>query len=103
MKFSEKCYALLKKVPRGKLTTYKEIAKALKSRAYRVVGRAMKNNPYAPDVPCHRVICSDGRIGGYMGKKRKNILEKINLLESEGVEIRDNKINLARYLYKFKS
>lgn len=102
MKFSEKCYLLLGKVPRGKVTTYKEIAIALKSGAYRAVGRAMKNNPYAPDVPCHRVICSDGRIGGYMGKRRKNILEKINLLEGEGFEIKDNRIDLDKYLYKFK-
>ncbi|MBU0760189.1 MAG: MGMT family protein [Nanoarchaeota archaeon] len=56
-KFSEKCYSVLKKVPRGKVTTYGEIARA--------VGNAMKRNPYAPEVPCHRVVRSDGKVGGF--------------------------------------
>ncbi len=49
--FAEKAYDLLRKVPRGRVTTYREIAHALGSRAYRSVGQAMKNNPYAPEVP----------------------------------------------------
>jgi len=49
--FSDKVYDLLRKVPKGRVTTYKEIAHALGSRAYRGVGQAMKRNPYAPDVP----------------------------------------------------
>jgi methylated-DNA-[protein]-cysteine S-methyltransferase len=49
--FAEKAYALLRKVPKGRVTTYKEIAHALNTRAYRGVGQAMRNNPYAPDVP----------------------------------------------------
>jgi O6-methylguanine-DNA--protein-cysteine methyltransferase len=49
--FSDKVYDLLRKVPKGRVTTYKEIAHALESRAYRGVGQAMKRNPYAPEVP----------------------------------------------------
>ena len=49
--FSEKAYDLLRKVPKGRVTTYKEIAHALGSRSYRGVGQAMKKNPYAPTVP----------------------------------------------------
>ncbi len=49
--FSEKVYDLLRTVPKGHVTTYKEIANALGSRAYRGVGQAMKKNPYAPEVP----------------------------------------------------
>jgi methylated-DNA-[protein]-cysteine S-methyltransferase len=49
--FSDKVYDLLRKVPKGRVTTYKEIAHALGSRAYRGVGQAMKRNPYAPEVP----------------------------------------------------
>jgi methylated-DNA-[protein]-cysteine S-methyltransferase len=49
--FSDKAYDLLRKVPEGRVTTYKEIAHALETRAYRGVGQAMKRNPYAPDVP----------------------------------------------------
>jgi methylated-DNA-[protein]-cysteine S-methyltransferase len=49
--FAEKAYDLLRQVPPGRVTTYKEIAQALGSKAYRGVGQAMKNNPYAPEVP----------------------------------------------------
>ena len=65
----------------------------------------MRCNPYAPDVPCHRVVNSDGSIGGYMGKTDKNSKEtkkKTSLLKKEGVEIKNNKINLKKYLFDFK-
>ena len=58
--FSEKVYFLTKKVPKGRVTTYKELAKKLKTKAYRAVGQALKCNPYAPKVPCHRVVKSVG-------------------------------------------
>jgi methylated-DNA-[protein]-cysteine S-methyltransferase len=83
--FSEKVYDLLRKVPEGHVTTYKEIAHALNCRAYRGVGQAMKRNPYAPEVPCHRVVAASGRIGGFRGKRSgAAIQEKINMLKSEG-------------------
>jgi len=95
--FNEKCYQILKKVPKGKVTTYKSLAKALNTKAYRAVGNAMNKNPYAPKVPCHRVILSDGQIGGYAtGTKNK-----IKMLKTEGVEIKDNKVNLDKYQFKF--
>ena len=102
MKFKEKCYSILKKVPKGKVTTYKELANALNTKAYRAVGMAMKSNPNAPIIPCHRVVCYDGRIGGYLGNEKENIKKKINLLKGEGIEINNNKINLDKYLYKLK-
>jgi methylated-DNA-[protein]-cysteine S-methyltransferase len=49
--FSDKAYDLLRTVPKGRVTTYKEIARALGTRAYRGVGQAMRKNPYAPEVP----------------------------------------------------
>jgi methylated-DNA-[protein]-cysteine S-methyltransferase len=53
----------------------------------------MKNNPFAPEVPCHRVVKSDGSLGGFMGKtKGKTILKKIKMLNNEGVKIKNNKI-----------
>jgi O6-methylguanine-DNA--protein-cysteine methyltransferase len=59
------------------------------SKAYQAVGQVLKNNPYAPEVPCHRVVRSDGHIGGFMGKTDGGeINRKINLLKSEGVEVR---------------
>lgn len=53
--FNSRCYELLRKVPRGKVITYKALAQALKTKAYRAVGNAMNRNPHAPEVPCHRV------------------------------------------------
>ena len=96
--FKEKCYELLLQVPRGRITTYGEIAKKLGTKAYRAVGRAMKENTNAPQVPCHRVVKSCGDIGEYnRGQK-----EKIKLLKGERIKIKDNKIiNFKEKLYKF--
>lgn len=95
--FNERCYEILRKVPKGKVTTYKEIAKALHSKAYRAVGNAMNKNPYAPKVPCHRVVKADGSVGGFASGTKK----KIEMLKKEGIEIDKNNIDLKKYLYKF--
>lgn len=90
--FQKKVYALTKKVPRGKVTSYSAIAKKLNS-SPRAVGQALRVNPFAPMVPCHRVVKADGNIGGFSGKtKGKPIQKKIALLRKEGVEIEENKI-----------
>jgi len=92
-KLAERTYQLLKTVPVGRVTTYKALAQALHTNAYRTIGQFMKHNPYAPTVPCHRVIASDGTIGGFMGAKAgKNIRKKIALLRSEGITISGNRI-----------
>jgi len=96
--FNERCYALLRKVPKGKVTTYKEIARALNSKAYRAVGNAMNKNPYAPHVPCHRVVKNSGSLGGFASGPRKKTL----MLKKEGVEVTKGKIDLKKYLYKLK-
>ena len=86
--FDSQCYELLKLIPKGKVTTYKEMAKALNSKAYRAVGRAMSKNPNIPKVPCHRVVCSNGSLGGYVfGMKAKR-----DLLTNEGIVIKNDKI-----------
>lgn len=86
--FNERIYEKLKLVPKGRVTTYKELAKAVGSVAYRAVGQAMRKNPYAPDVACHRVVSSDGKLGGFRGKKMgKELEEKISLLAGEGVSV----------------
>mgnify|MGYP001611204159 CR=1 FL=1 len=96
--FNEKCYSLLKKVPKGKLATYKDIASALGTRAYRAVGNAMHKNPHAPKVPCHRVVKSNGEVGGFALGKRK----KIEMLKKEGIIIKGYKVvDFSGYLYKF--
>ncbi|HLD86958.1 MAG TPA: MGMT family protein [Candidatus Nanoarchaeia archaeon] len=88
MGFNERCYALLRKVPKGKVTTYKALANALGTRAYRAVGQAMRTNPDIPKTPCHRVVSSNGTIGGYA----HGIETKMSKLRKEGVSIKDNKI-----------
>jgi len=96
--FQEKVYLLTKEIPRGKVTTYKLLAESLNTKAYRAVGQALKHNPYAPVVPCHRVINSDGSLGGFaFGRKRK-----MELLKKEGILIKKNKINLFHYQFSFK-
>ena len=98
MNFRDRVYKIAKKIPKGKVTTYKELASALNSKAFRAVGTAMNKNPFAPKVPCHRVINSDGKIGGFASGVKK----KIKLLRSEGVEIKNSRIDLKKYLFRFK-
>ena len=98
MNFNERCYKLLSKIPKGRITTYKEIAKALDTKAYRAVGKAMAKNPNAIDVPCHRVIKSDGSIGGYA----LGIDKKIRLLTKEGITIKRMRvIDYEKIIYSF--
>ena len=121
--FNEKCYEILCLVPRGKVTTYGEIARKLGTRAYRAVGNAMNKNPYGYFaisseaignrrsalrgdskrtsglflVPCHRVVGSDGKLVGFAhGLKKKS-----EMLKREGVEIKNGKIDLEKYGFKF--
>jgi methylated-DNA-[protein]-cysteine S-methyltransferase len=82
--FSDKVYDLIMNVPKGQTISYGEIAKRLKS-SPRAVGQALKRNPYAPEVPCHRVIHSDGRIGGYSGVRDSD--KKVKMLRDEGIKI----------------
>lgn len=99
MTFAEKVYKELRKVPTGKVTTYKKIAEALGTKAFRAVGSALRNNPYAPEVPCHRVVRSDGSIGGFMGKKTgEEVAKKVVMLRNEGVEVLGMKIDLSKYM-----
>ena len=90
--FADRVYGLCKRIPKGKVSTYGAIAKALNS-SPRAVGQALRCNPYAPVVPCHRIVSSDGSLGGFMGKTvGKEIQKKIALLESEGVKFRVGKV-----------
>ena len=99
--FNERCYKILRKVPKGKLTTYKAIAVKLKSKAYRAVGRAMNKNPYGfssgGDVPCHRVVGSNGDLVGFASGLKK----KTEMLRKEGIKVRNGKVDLRKYGFKF--
>ena len=86
-KFQLKVWNYLKTIPKGKVKSYLEVAKAIKKpRAFRAVANAVGKNPYPPIIPCHRVIRSDGRLGGYSAKG--GIKKKRTLLASENVKIK---------------
>ena len=93
----------MESIPKGRVTTYALIAKKLNTRAYRAVGNACRKNPYAPRVPCHRVVRSDGSIGGFGGKTSgMSVQKKMRMLREEGVEIRDGKVtDFERVLFRF--
>jgi len=100
MNFQEKVLKLLKKIPKGKVTTYKILAKQMKTKAYRAVGSACHNNPKPVIIHCHRVVRSDGKIAichhDNCHKKR------IKLLRKEGIKIKGNKIvDFEKALFKF--
>ena len=83
-KFQTKVWNYLKTIPKGQLRTYTEVAKAInKPKSVRAVANAIGKNPYAPKIPCHRVVRSDGSLGGYSGKGGVNAKRK--LLKSEGI------------------
>lgn len=103
MSFNQQVYRLCRKIPKGKVSTYKALAAALKTKAYRAVGQALRNNPYAPEVPCHRVVAYDGSLYGFQGKtKGAAIKRKQQLLEKEGLQIAHGKVeDFEKCLFEF--
>ena len=94
MNFQDNLYKIVRLVPKGKVTTYKSIAAAIGSpRASRAVANALAGN-FDPKVPCHRVVRSDGRVGGY---NRGGPAAKAKLLRSEGVLVKNSKIDLVKF------
>lgn len=96
-KQAEKVYALTRSIPKGKVATYKQLAQLANIRNPRQIGYLMHINPYEGDVPCHRVVSSNGKVaktfafGGLDEQKRR--------LEKEGIVFRGNKINLREFLW----
>lgn len=91
--FFERVWTSCAKVPKGRVTTYREISRKLGSKAYRVVGHALNQNPHGfvhgnKKVPCHRVVCFDGRLGGFA----HGSAAKKRLLEKEGVHIKNGRV-----------
>ena len=84
--FQAKVYQALCEVPKGHVTTYGELAKRIGCRSAQAVGGALRNNPFAPDVPCHRVVAADLSIGGFQGETDGPQIErKRALLRAEGI------------------
>lgn len=87
-KFKNKVFEIVKKIPKGKTLSYKEVAKlAGKPKAWRAVGNILNKNKDSK-IPCHRVIKSNGKIGGYI----KGIKKKASLLKKEGMLIKNYKL-----------
>lgn len=90
MSFNQRVWTLTSQIPSGRVATYSSLAKRLGTRGFRAVGNALNRNPYAPQVPCHRVVGSDGQLRGYAGGLDK----KRQLLEAEGIGFVGNRVNL---------
>ncbi len=97
--FQKKVWSALRRIPRGRVTTYGDLARAIRSpRAVRAVGTAVGANPDAPQVPCHRVVRSDGSVGQYAHGVRR----KIALLRREGVTVTGSRIaDFKRRIFRF--
>ena len=93
MRFEEKVWALTARVPAGYVTTYRDIAYCLNTRAFRAVGLALKRNPHAPTVPCHRVVAASGHLNGYA----KGLAKKAARLRDEGVAVRNDRVSLNEH------
>ncbi len=99
--FQQSVWKALEKIPQGKVTSYAEIARYLNTAAVRAVGSAVGKNPNAPEVPCHRVVRSDGRIGQYSGGE--GVPTKVRLLTEEGVQTLEGKIiDFEKVYWEFK-
>ena len=100
-KFSARVYELVSQVPRGKVTTYGEVAAQMGSpKASRAVGAALRANPTPIVVPCHRVVKQDGTLGGYGGAK--GVGRKAELLRKEGIEVRKGAVDLSKYRFSWR-
>ena len=96
MTFNQKVWALTARIPKGKVTTYAAIAEALGTRAYRAVGNALNRNPFAPGVPCHRVVGSTGALTGFAG----GLAKKEELLKSEQILAENGRVSV-KTIYTF--
>jgi methylated-DNA-[protein]-cysteine S-methyltransferase len=99
LNLEQKIYKKLLEVPKGHITTYGELAKAVGLKnGQRAVGKIMNKNPYPVIIPCHRVVMSTGKIGGYA--YGENV--KTKMLNDEGIEIQNGKIlELENKIYRF--
>jgi methylated-DNA-[protein]-cysteine S-methyltransferase len=99
--FSKYVLSIVEMIPRGKISTYADIARIVgKPKAYRAVANAIGKNPQLIKIPCHRVIRSNGEVGGYAQGTKK----KIELLRKEGIKVvKGRVVGLAEKLYRFDS
>jgi len=99
LNLEQKIYKKLLEVPKGQITTYGELAEAVGLKnGQRIIGKIMNKNPYPVIVPCHRVVMSNGKVGGYAYGEHI----KTKLLNDEGIQIKNGKIvDLENRVYRF--
>ncbi len=98
-RFSEKVLCLLQKIPRGKVTTYKAVARKLGTNAYRAVGNALHSNRHPGRYPCYKVVKSDGSVGGYALGTR----EKTRRLRKDGIRVKNGRVaDFEKVFFGFK-
>ncbi len=91
--FARRVYAALLKVPRGRVITYAALGRRIGCRSPRAIGQALRANPFAPQVPCHRVIASDLSPGGFLSHTAgPTLTKKLHLLAAEGVTFENNRL-----------
>ena len=89
--FQRWVYMELLNVPAGATITYGELARRIGCRSAQAVGQALKRNPFAPEVPCHRVIAANGSLGGYFGKREGDMIERKRRLLNEERESKNKR------------
>ena len=100
--FRQRVFAALRQVPVGRVTTYKYLGDQVGCRCYQAIGQALRHNPFAPVVPCHRVIASDLTIGGFGGHRSGEAIErKLGLLTKEGVVFRAGRLADPSRVFRF--
>ena len=97
--FQRRVYMELLNVPAGATITYGELARRIGCRSAQAVGQALKRNPFAPEVPCHRVVAAGGSIGGYFGKRDGEMIERKRKLIEEEQESANNRIQTQKSKY----
>ena len=100
--FEQRVFDAICRIPQGRVTTYGLLARELGCGSAQAVGQALKRNPFAPEVPCHRVIASDLKTGGFAGQREgAKIRKKLRLLKEEGVEFKDGQLADDSLVWEF--
>jgi methylated-DNA-[protein]-cysteine S-methyltransferase len=100
--FQRRVYEAVLQIAHGRVTTYKWLGLSIGCGSPRAIGQALRRNPLAPEVPCHRIVSSDARIGGFAGETDgPEITKKLRLLAEEGVIFEDGKLADSAQIYTF--
>ena len=96
--FAQRVYEAVRTIPAGKVSTYGDVASALGVRSPQAIGQALKRNPFAPEVPCHRVVAAGGTLGGFFGETSEaRLAQKMAMLRAEGVVIEQGIIDMKKF------